>query len=327
MKKNLRIVLMVMVLVLSVVMVGCSKSNKKTVYIVQFMSHPSLLQISDTIEDELSKYDNIDVKIMNAEGDTTALPTIMASIKNKADLVIPIATPVAQSAKVAFSDTDTPIVFAAVANPVTSGLTGDGSENITGVSDYVDTTAIFDLIANFQPGAKIGFVYTSKEDNSVSAVNEAIAYCKTNNIPYAEASIDTPTDLTTAVNNLVSKGVTAFYTSTDNTIASAMAQYSELAYSHKIPIYCGADSMVADGGFATTGVSYVELGKQVAEMAVKIINGTSVSDIPYETLKNYAKYVNLQAAERCSLTITDEMLQGYSVLVEKDGTSHFNNGQ
>lgn len=41
----------------------------------------------------------------------------------------------------------------------------------------------------------------------------------------------------------------------------------------KVPIYCGADSMVADGGFATVGVNYVQLGKQVADMVEKIANG------------------------------------------------------
>ena len=41
-------------------------------------------------------------------------------------------------------------------------------------------------------------------------------------------------------------------------------------YAKKVPIYCGADSMVADGGFATVGVNYVQLGKQVADMVEKI---------------------------------------------------------
>ena len=48
-----------------------------------------------------------------------------------------------------------------------------------------------------------------------------------------------------------------------------MATYTDAAYAKKIPIYCGADSMVADGGFATVGVNYVQLGKQVADMVEK----------------------------------------------------------
>lgn len=48
-----------------------------------------------------------------------------------------------------------------------------------------------------------------------------------------------------------------------------MATYTDAAYAKKVPIYCGADSMVADGGFATVGVNYVQLGKQVADMVEK----------------------------------------------------------
>ena len=33
--------------------------------------------------------------------------------------------------------------------------------------------------------------------------------------------------------------------------------------------------------------------------------------------------MNLQAADTLGLELTDEMLEGYNVLVEKDGTSHF----
>ena len=78
-----------------------------------------------------------------------------------------------------------------------------------------------------------------------------------------------------------------------------MATYTDAAYTKKIPIYCGADSMVADGGFATVGVNYVQLGKQVADMVEKKLQmGEKPSDIPYETISDYAKYVNMQAVKQ-----------------------------
>ena len=122
---------------------------------------------------------------------------------------------------------------------------------------------------------------------------------------------------------LISEGVDVLYTGNDNSIASAMPTYTDAAYSNGIPVYCGADSMVADGGFATIGVNYVQLGTQVADMILRIADGEAPADIPYETLAEYAKYVNLQAADTLGLELTDEMLEGYSVLVEADGTSHF----
>ncbi len=296
------------------------------VAIVQPMSHTSLDQIRDTIISELdgSGY-NFEIKTLNANGDTSALATILQNVKTEGvDIVIPIATPTAQSAKSVFDGDDTPIVFAAVSNPVAAGLTGDDCQYITGVSNNIPADEIVKLISNFQPNyEKIGFLYTSSETNSVATIGAAKEYCDANGIAYEEASIANLSELQAAVNSLISKGVDALYTGNDNSIASAMPTYIDAAYSKQIPVYCGADSMVADGGFATIGVDYVQLGKQVAAMVEKVANGTAPADMPYETLSDYAKFVNLQAAERIGLSITDEMMDGFKVLVEKDGTSHF----
>lgn len=297
------------------------------VSIVQPMSHSSLDQIRETIIAELTAAGRSDIEIVtqNANGDTSALTTILQNEKSKgAGIVVPIATPAAQSAKSVFEGSGIPIVFAAVSNPVAAGLTGDDAKNITGVSNNIPAAEIVKLISNFQPDyQKIGFLYTSSETNSVSTIAAAKAYCDENGIAYEEASIANLSELQTAVRSLISKGVDALYTGNDNTIASAMPTYTDAAYGSGIPIYCGADSMVADGGFATIGVDYVQLGKQAAALILQVADGADPADLPYEVLSEYAKYVNLQAADTLGLTLSEQALSGYAVLVEKDGVSHF----
>ena len=122
---------------------------------------------------------------------------------------------------------------------------------------------------------------------------------------------------------LISKGIDALYTGNDNSIASAMSTYIDVAYSYGVPVYCGADSMVADGGFATIGVDYVQLGNQVADIVIRLAKGEKPEDIPYETLSDYARFVNLQAAGTLGMEITEDILSAYRVLVEADGASHF----
>jgi putative tryptophan/tyrosine transport system substrate-binding protein len=299
---------------------------KIRVAIVQPMAHKSLDQIRDTIVSEL-RASGIDFEIVaqDAHGDTSALATIFQNEKSKkAGIVVPIATPAAQSAKAVFDGTKTPIVFAAVSNPVAAGLTGPDATYITGVSNNIPADKIVQLVSDFQPKyKKIGFLYTSSETNSVSTIKVAKEYCAKNGIPFEESSIAALTDLPAAVANLLSKGVDALYTGNDNTIASAMPTYTDLAYSKGVPIYCGADSMVADGGLATIGVDYVQLGKQVAAMVVKIAKGATPSGLPYETLSDYAKFVNLQAADKLKLQLSANVLKNYKALVEKNGESHF----
>lgn len=326
---------MVSVLILAGILSGCGSSGGNSaaanqdackVAIVQPMSHTSLDQIRDTIVSELeASGKNITITTENANGDSTALTTILSNCKAEGvDLVIPIATSTAQSAKAVFDGDSTPIVFAAVSDPAAAGLTGDDCQYITGVSNNIPAAEIVKLIFNFQPDCqKIGFLYTSSETNSVSTVNAAKAYCDQEGIAYEEVSIANLSELQTAAETLISRGVDALYTGNDNTIASAMATYTDVAYAAGIPVYCGADSMVADGGFATIGVNYVQLGGQVADLVLKVLDGTSPASLPYETLSNYAKYVNLQAADRFGADFSDSAYEGYEILVEADGTNHF----
>lgn len=341
MKKFISVILSA--LILSTVLTACGGSpNSQTlagsanggdkdtykIAIVQPMSHTSLDQIRDTIVAELGNSDqDIVIDTKNANGDSTALSTILENCKAEGvDLVIPIAiaTSTAQSAKSVFDGTDTPIVFAAVSDPTAAGLTGEDCRNITGISNNIPAAEIVKLIFNFQPNCrKIGFLYTSSEANSVSTIAAAKAYCDGEGIAYEEVSIANLSELQTAAETLISRGVDALYTGNDNSIASGMATYTDAAYAAGIPVYCGADSMVADGGFATIGVNYVQLGRQAADMALKIVDGTAPADLPYETLSDYARFVNLQAASRFGADFPESAYEGYEVLVEADGTSHF----
>lgn len=308
------------------ILAGTALADTLRVAVVQPLTHTSLNQIRDTIVSKLEASD-IDFEIVtkNAEGDSAALSTILENVKNDGvDILVPIATSTAQSAKMVFDGTDVSVVFAAVSDPVAAGLTGEDCGFITGVSNNIPAAEIVNLISDFQPDYKlIGFLYTSSETNSVSTINAAKAYCDANGIAYEEVSIANLSELQTAVETLISKGVDALYTGNDNSIASAMSTYIDVAYEYGIPVYCGADSMVADGGFATIGVDYVQLGGQVADIVERIANGEQPEDIPYETLADYARFVNLQAADRVGMEISDDILANYNVLVEADGTSHF----
>ena len=44
--------------------------------------------------------------------------------------------------------------------------------------------------------------------------------------------------------------------------------------------------MVADGGFATEGIDYVDLGKETAAIIKQIYEGKKVADIPVVILKD-----------------------------------------
>ena len=315
-----RMMAKIMTTVLCVLMAGCSTSagteetegtSLKRIGIIQLMEHTSLNQIHDAVMDELSSlgYEdgvNCEIDYENAQGDTNNLTTIVQTMEGDGeDVVIAITTPAAQAA-MALSDT-TPIVFTAVTDPIAAGLVESldkTDKNITGTSDAVDVTSIMDLAMEFVPDAKtVGYIYNPGEDNSVSNLKKLQAYCDEKGLSVETAGITSSSELQTAAQTICQK-VDIIFVGNDNTVAEAMPVLSNTAIANKIPVFTGADSMVKDGGLATKGIDYTQLGKESADMADMILQGTPVSDIP---VRVYAEdlyiYVNTKTAEALGIEI------------------------
>lgn len=294
-------------------------NDKIKIGIVQPVEHPSLNQIREYIIKGLEEQglkDKVEITYKDAQGDPTNINTIVSQfVGDEMDVIVPIATSTAQAALAATKDI--PIVFAAASYPVEAGLVKDMNKpegNVTGVSDAIDVKQIFDLAFELTPDIKtFGFVYNSGEVNSVAAIEKAKEYCEENGIDYFEATITNSSELLQASQSLAGK-VDAIFTPTDNTVASAMPVLAGEAIKAGIPVYTGADSMVADGGFATVGVDYTILGRQVADMVKRIIDGESISEIPVETLKEYTKIVNTTTAKQLGIELSDDVLKGFQIV-------------
>lgn len=289
--------------------------------IIQHIDHPSLNQINAKIQETLQPLVNegkVEIEYKNASGDQTMLPTIInGMIDDGCDILVPIATPTAQAAAAATSDVT--IVFSAVSNPVEAGLVESfdkTDKNITGVSNSIAIEDIFELAAELTPDAKtFGFVYNTSEINSVTGIERAKKYCDEHGIAYKEATVTGTADVQQAAASLVND-VDAFFTPNDNTVASAMVAYLQVANDAGKPIYCGADSMVNDGGFATVGIDYDVLGVQTGEMIERIVNGATVADTPVEQIAQYAKMINVATAKQLGIEIPQDKQEEFQLLGE-----------
>lgn len=281
--------------------------------VVQLVEHPSLNTIRTSFLEELAALgysgDNVVIDYQNAQGDQATINSITSKfVADKVDLIVAIATPSAQSAAAATKDI--PILFSAVTDPVAAQLLTDATKpdgNATGTSDAIPVEQTFELAKKLTPDVKkYGFLYCTSEVSAMSVIAQAKAYCDANSIPYVEASITNTSELQQAAQTLVGQ-CDAIYVSIDNTIASAMPVLSGVAMKAQKPLYVGADSMVIDGGLATVGIEYTQLGRQTAHMAQKILTGTPVSEIPVEILKNFGTIINEDTAAALGITIPEDI--------------------
>lgn len=275
---------------------------KYKVGLVQLVEHPSLDEVRLAVINELEKLgfgpDMVAVDYQNGQNSPSLISTICQKfIGQGVDLILPIATPAAQGAAAATEDI--PIVFAAVSDPIAAGLVKNEAQpegNVTGVSDAIHPAKVLDLAEELTPGIKnYGIIYNTAEVNSTSTAHKAEAEMKKRGFTFREAVISTGSEVIPAANSLIGK-VEAIYIPDDNTVATAMPILSQIALDNKLPVYVAVDSLVHDGGLATAGVNYTNVGRQAARMVVKILQGTPVAQIPVETLRETSVEVNKETA-------------------------------
>ncbi len=309
-------------MVLSFLCAGCSgdstdqsgEADKQsfTIGVAQIVDHTSLNTIRDAFKEEMIKlgYPESSMDFQNAANDISNLNSIMQKFDgDKKDIIVAIATPTAQAA--ANYAKQRPVVFSAVSDPIQAGLLTSmekPDKGITGTSDEIQVDQILDLALKLHPDMKtLGFLYNPGEANSVSNLAKVKTYCEAKNITLVESAVTTISDVQTNAQVLLTK-VDAVFVPNDNTVASAMSALAGEAQKAKVPVYVGADSMVMDGGFATVGIDYVQLGKETARMTDAILSGKKPEELPVVEFKtNLNIYINEKVMQELGISLPDEI--------------------
>ena len=311
MKKSISLILVVMMFLMLTVPGFAEEKTTYTIGICNFVDDASLNQIIANIRSRLGELesDKVSFNILedNCNLDANVMNQIITNfLAQKADLLVGVATPVAMGMQAATEDNGVPVVFAAVSDPLGAGLV-DSLEapgaNITGTSDYLDTNAVMNLIFAADPDADlIGLLYNVSEDASAAPIAAAKEYLEAKGVKYIERTGTTVDEVMLAVDALVSAGVDAVFTPTDNTIMNAeLAIYETLAEAG-IPHFTGADSFALNGAFLGYGVDYANLGVETANMIAEILlEGKAPGTVPVKTFDNGTATVNTDTCEALGL--------------------------
>lgn len=283
--------------------------------ISQFAEHGSLDNcregfLQGLAEAGIVEGQNLTVLYDNSQADMSMASTIADSfVSQKVNLICGIATPSAMSAYNSCMNTDIPVIYTAVSDPVASGLAKeDGSSvgNITGTSDYLAVTEQLEMIRKIMPDAKkIGIIYTTSETNSISTVAEYEKYAADYGFEIVSTGINQISEVELAAKDMVTK-VDCITNLTDNTVVSALQTVIAAANDAGIPVFGSEVEQVKAGCVASMGLEYVELGKQTGAMAAKVLKGEAkASELNFEVISEASLYVNTAAAAKINLTLDE----------------------
>ncbi|PKM48449.1 MAG: sugar ABC transporter substrate-binding protein [Firmicutes bacterium HGW-Firmicutes-6] len=326
--KKISVVFLVVALILA--MVGCGGSGIKTggaipprVGILQYVQHAALDSALEGFKIALSDNGYISGQTIifleqNAQGDTNNCSTIADQfVSDNVDLVLAIATPAAQA--MAGKTSEIPILGTAVTDYVVANLVDSNQApggNVSGTSDMNPIKEQIDLLVKLAPATKtVGVLYTSSEDNSVLQAGIAKDAIEALGLEYVEVTVNNSNDVQQAVQSIVTQ-CDAIYIPTDNTFASAMPLVYGVTVESKTPVIVGEKGQVENGGLATLGINYYDLGYQTGLMAVEILqNGADISSMAVQTASDFDYCINGTVAQEIGIEIPAD-LQEYVITME-----------
>ena len=308
MKKALALVLTLVMVFSMVSLVSAEEKTSFKVGICNFVDDASLNQIIANIRERLGEIEQekcvtFEIAEDNCNLDTSVMQQIVANfIADEVDLMVGVATPVAIGMQGMTADNGIPVVFAAVSDPVGAQLVESLEKpgaNITGTSDYLDTAAVLNLIFAANPDAKkVALLYNPSEDASAAPIAEAKEILTAKGVEVKEYTGANVTEVMQAAEAIVSDGMDAVFTPTDNTIMAAEMSIYETLAEAKIPHYTGADSFALNGAFLGYGVDYANLGRVTGDMiAAILVDGADPAATPVQTFDNGTATVNTETCE------------------------------
>lgn len=289
----------------------CSSSVEAhtTIGITQIVDHPSLNAIREGILEELAqegfvKGEGLTVTFESAQGN----PTMAVQIAKKfasltLDVIVPISTPSAQA--IVQQIKKTPIVFAAISDPLSAKIVSSLSHpggNVTGVADTPPLQEQLNFIEKCIPHLKtLGVVYNPGEVNNVAFLEGLKKLAQKKHINIVVAAATKSADVQAAAKSLIER-VDAIFIGNDNTVVSGLEALVKTCLDANKPLFVSDPESVDRGALAAYAYDQRQMGRQVGKMIARVLKGEKPGDIPVEQAKDMKFSVNTRTAERIKVT-------------------------
>ncbi len=322
MKKITKLCSALLIALLGIFALASCDDGKIQIGILQLTSHPALDKANEGFVQALADNgyvngENIKINQQNPQTDASTMAAMATTLVSKSKLILTIATDasVAVASELDIQKKDIPLLFTAVTEPISARLVNSyeaPGKNITGTSDMNPVADQIGLVKAVAPNAtKVGILYTASEDNSQIQAEIAKSAIETANMTAVIKTITDATQIEATVRALINtEKVDCIYIPTDNMLAANMPQVYAATCTNtvKIPVVCGEESMVSQGGTITYGIDYYNLGYKTGLMAVKILNGEkTANELPVEFGDPTGTIANSDVLTALGITLPDTL--------------------
>jgi len=246
-----------------------------------------------------------------AEGRFERAPALVAElIQLKVDVLVTHSTPNVVAAKQASSVI--PIVFAAVGDPVGTGLVESLSRpggNVTGLSIQANDLAgkRLQLIREVIPNVRRVAFLAGNSVSTAAEVAEFQAAARTLGLEITRTDIFQPDDIAPVMESL--KGRTdAIYVQTIPITYTNRVRINTLALGARLPAFAGSREFAEASGLMSYGPNFSDLFRRAGEFVDKILRGAKPADLPVEQPTKFDLVVNLATAKAHGIEVPQKLL-------------------
>jgi ABC-type uncharacterized transport system substrate-binding protein len=248
-----------------------------------------------------------------AGGNTEHLAELAADlVRLKVDVIATSGSPPVAAAKRA--TTAIPIVFAAVGDPVGTGLVASLARpggNVTGLS--IEATDLagkrVQLLREVVPALRrLAILANAEAPPAMLEMIEVQATARALGLEVASYELRRQDDIVPALQSLKGRAE-ALYVCNDPLVTTNRIRISALALSLRLPTVFNVREFVEAGGLMSYGPNFIDLFRRAADLVDKILRGAKPADIPVEQPTRFNFVINLKTAQALGLSIPRSVLQ------------------
>jgi putative tryptophan/tyrosine transport system substrate-binding protein len=255
-----------------------------------------------------------------AEGFGGRLPELAADlVQLKVHVIVTGGSTAVIAAKQATSSI--PIVFAAAADPVGSGLVASLARpggSVTGLSlQFTDLAGKrLELLRELLPGMRrLGILAGAGNTGTMPEIASAQAMAGKAGLDVITPEVNRPEDFFVAFESFRNRA-DALYVISDPLVNTYKIRINTLALAARIPTLHSAREHVEVGALMSYGTSFTDLFRRAGNYVDKILRGANPADLPVEQPTKFELTINLTTAKVLGIEVPPSLLARADEVIE-----------
>jgi putative ABC transport system substrate-binding protein len=230
----------------------------------------------------------VELHSFNAESDVGTLNSIAQEmVSGKYTHVVTVSTPCLQAVAKANRDGKVRHIFGVVADPLAArvGISPtnpyDHPRWMVGMGTFMPVGELLEMARRLNPRLRsVGLPWNPAEANSQAYTRVAREAARRLGLELLEGNVENSTAVGEVTESLIARGAEAILMTGDNTVSIASDTVLACVRKARIPAMATAPSTVAHGALFSIGADYYQVGREVGDLAARVLSGEDVATMP-----------------------------------------------